>query len=182
MLRMRMGLLMSLIAVLSVPAGFAESLPPLSLVPQLDPQRYVGRWYEIARYQQIFEKDLVGVTAEYALRPDGQISVRNSGFKKTLDGNLSIAKALAWIPDKSKPSALKVQFFWPFAADYLVFGLDEVDYQWALVGDNSRQYLWFLSRTPTIDPALFEKMKTMAESQGYDLANLVIVPQKERMD
>jgi len=74
----------------------------------------------------------------------------------------------------------KCSFFWPFAADYLVFGLDEENYQWALVGSNNRKYLWFLSRTPSVDPTLFEHMKEMAISQGYDLSGLYLVPQKER--
>jgi apolipoprotein D and lipocalin family protein len=87
---------------------------------------------------------------------------------------------VAWIPDPSKPSALKVQFFWPFAADYLVFGLDQENYQWAVVGANNRKYLWFLARTPTIDPALLDQMKEIAVSQGYDLSGLYQVPQKER--
>ncbi len=147
---------------------YAATVEPLTLVPTLDPQRYIGRWYEIARFQQIFEKNIVGTTAEYALRPDGRISVLNSGFKNSLDGKFTEAKAVAWIPDPSKPAALKVQFFWPFAADYLVFGLDEENYQWAVVGANNRKSLWFLARTPTIDPALLDQMKQIAISQGYD--------------
>jgi len=160
--------------------AYAATLEPLTLVPTLDPQRYIGRWYEIARFQHVFEKSIVGATAEYALRPDGKISVLNSGFKNSLDGKFTEAKAVAWIPDPSKPSALKVQFFWPFAADYLVFGLDQENYQWAVVGANNRKYLWFLSRTPTIDPALLDQMKQLAVSQGYDLSGLYMVPQKER--
>ncbi len=158
----------------------AETLPTLDLVPQVDPARYAGRWYEIARFQQAFEKDLVSVTAEYELRKDGRIGVTNSGFRKTFDGSFAVAKAVAWIPDPAKPAALKVQFFWPFSADYLIFGLDEQDYSWALVGDNSRKYLWFLSRCPTLDPATFEAMRAQASSQGYDLAKLYLVPQRER--
>lgn len=157
-----------------------EKTSPLVLVPQLDAQRYLGRWYEIARYQHSFEKTLVGATAEYSLRPDGQINVVNSGFKKTLDGKYTSVKAVAWIPNRANPSALKVRFFNFFAADYLVFGLDAVNYEWALVGDNSRKYLWFLARTPTISPELFNKMKEIALSQGYDLSLLYEVPQKLR--
>jgi len=159
---------------------WAAPKEPLTLVPAVDPGRYIGRWYEVARYQHGFEKSLVGATAEYALRPDGKISVLNSGFKKTLDGKYTSVKAVAWIPDPNVPAALKVRFFGLFAADYLIFGLDDVNYQWALVGENNRKFLWFLSRTPDIDPALFEKMKEIAVSQGYDLSKLFIVPQKSR--
>lgn len=167
-------------SALAGPVLASDISEPLTLVPQVDPSRYTGRWYEIARYPQSFEKDLVGVTAEYALRPDGKITVRNSGFKGGLDGRYKEARAIAWIPDPSRPAALKVQFFWPFSADYLIFGLDEGDYSWALVGDNSRKYLWFLARTPTIGQPILDKMSEIAASQGYDLSKLYFVPQKER--
>lgn len=159
---------------------WAETKKPLDLVPALDLQRYLGRWYEVARYQHGFEKTLVGATAEYALRDDGRVSVLNSGFKKTLDGKYTDVKAVAWRPNDAVPGALKVKFFGLFSSDYLVFGLDDVDYQWALVGNNNRKYLWFLSRTPEVAPELLEKMKGMAEAQGYDLSKLYIVPQKAR--
>ena len=159
---------------------WAETNKPLGLVPALDLTRYLGRWYEVARYQHGFEKTLVGATAEYSLREDGKVSVLNSGFKKTLDGKYTDVKAVAWRPDDAVPGALKVKFFGLFTSDYLVFGLDDVDYQWALVGDNSRKYLWFLSRTPEVAPELLEKMQGIAEAQGYDLSTLYIVPQKAR--
>ena len=153
---------------------------PLDTVPKLEVEKYLGRWYEIARYQHGFEKNLVGATAEYSLREDGKVQVVNSGFKKTLDGDYTSVKAVAWRPDDSVAGALKVKFFNLFTSDYLVFGLDEENYDWALVGNNNRKYLWFLSRTPEIPPELLEKMKAIAIEQGYDLAELFMVPQKER--
>jgi apolipoprotein D and lipocalin family protein len=170
--------LTSLLAAILLSPLAAESRAPLTLVKSLDPARYTGTWYEIARFQQGFEKSLVGVTTEYAIRPDGRIDVLNSGLKKDLNGKLSSIKALAWRPDDSKPGALKVRFFGLFAADYFVFGLDETDYQWALVGNDSRNFLWFLSRSPSISPELLDKMKAIAEGQGYDLSKLYLVPQK----
>jgi len=173
---------MSILVALALASAslWAETPKPLDLVPSLDLQRYLGRWYEVARYQHGFEKTLVGATAEYALRDDGRVSVLNSGFKKTLDGKYTDVKAVAWRPDDAVPGALKVKFFGLFTSDYLVFGLDEVDYQWALVGNNTRKYLWFLSRTPEVSPELLEKMKGIAEAQGYDLSKLYMVPQKAR--
>ncbi len=158
----------------------AESVRPLNLVPTLDPVRYLGRWYEIARYQHGFEKNLVGVTAEYTLRTDGRIDVVNGGFKNTLTGKYSSVKAVAWIPDTAKPGALKVRFFGLFAADYLVFGLDGENYEWAVVGDNSRSYLWLLSRTSEISDELYAKMTAIAAGEGYDVSLLFKVPQKAR--
>lgn len=157
---------------------FAEPPKPLVTVPVLDASKYLGKWYEISRFQHVFEKGLVGVTAEYSLRPDGKIDVMNRGFKKTLDGKPSSVNAVAWIPDPTRPGALKVKFFGLFAADYLVFGLDAANYDWAVVGNDSRTYLWFLARTPSISPELYAKMRGIAESQGYDLSGLYDVPQK----
>jgi len=174
----RMSILVAL--ALASASLWAETPKPLDLVPSLDLPRYLGRWYEVARYQHGFEKTLVGATAEYALRDDGRVSVLNSGFKKTLDGKYTDVKAVAWRPDDAVPGALKVKFFGLFTSDYLVFGLDDVDYQWALVGNNTRKYLWFLSRTPEVAPELLEKMKGIAEAQGYDLSTLYMVPQKAR--
>ncbi len=173
---------MSILVALALASAslWAETPKPLDLVPSLDLQRYLGRWYEVARYQHGFEKTLVGATAEYAIRDDGRVSVLNSGFKKTLDGKYTDVKAVAWRPDDAVPGALKVKFFGLFTSDYLVFGLDDVDYQWALVGNNTRKYLWFLSRMPEVSPELLEKMKGIAEAQGYDLSTLYMVPQKAR--
>lgn len=160
----------------SIPRG----LGPLAVVDTVDAKRYVGRWYEIARFQHGFESDVVGATAEYSLNPDGTIAVVNSGFKKTLDGPYTEVKAVARIPDPTKPSRLKVKFFGLFESDYLIFGLDQSDYSWALVGEDSRDYIWFLARTPTVDESLFEQMKAIALAQGYQLDKLYKVPQKER--
>jgi apolipoprotein D and lipocalin family protein len=172
----------SIFATVLLFASTAYSAPkdPLMSVPRLDLERYLGRWYEIARYQHGFEKDLVGVTAEYSLRPDGRIEVVNSGFKATLEGKYSQVKAVAWRPDASRPGALKVRFFGLFSSDYLVFGLDDKDYSWAMVGNDARKFLWFLSRTPTISAEQWATMRAIAEKQGYDLSKLNAVPQKER--
>ncbi len=161
-------------------AGTPRGLGPLKLVESLDVQRYLGRWYEIARFTKGFEKGITGATAEYSLRPDGRIQVLNSGFRGSLEGPYTQARGVAWVPDKKRPAALKVSFFWPFAGDYLVFGLDQEGYTWALVGSDSRDYLWFLARTPTVTDELYQQMRQLAEDQGYDLSGLDKVPQKPR--
>ncbi len=161
-------------------AGTPKGLGPLKLVDALDVQRYLGRWYEIARFTKGFERGITGATAQYQLRPDGRIQVLNSGFRGSLDGPYTEARGVAWVPDPRRPAALKVSFFWPFAGDYLVFGLDQEGYSWALVGSDSRDYLWFLARTPEIPDELYQRMKQLAEDQGYDLSRLDKVPQKPR--
>ena len=172
-------LLISLIFLSSCATNeFADD--PLETVESLDLERYLGRWYEIARYQSGFEKNIYGATAEYSLREDGRIQVVNSGFKKSLDGKYTSVKAVAWREDDNVPGALKVKFFSLFTSDYLVFGLDQDNYEWALVGNNSRKFIWFLSRKPTISPETLEMMKLIAIKEGYDLSKLFYVPQKER--
>ena len=161
-------------------ASLPRGLGPLRTVPAVDVQRYLGRWYEIARFQHRFEKSIVGATAEYSLRDDGRIQVLNSGFKKDLQGAYTQVKAVAWVPNAARPGALKVRFFGLFASDYLIFGLDQENYTWALVGSNTRNFLWFLARTPEIGEELFSGMQEIARSQGYDLSGLYKVPQKAR--
>ena len=157
--------------------GLGAEIQPLVLVSSVDPVRYAGLWYEVARYPQFFEKDLVGVTAEYVIRQDGKIGVTNSGFKKSLGGPKSVVHAVARVPDPAIPGALKVKFFGLFEADYLIFGLDTLNYAWALVGDNSRKQLWFLSRTPRPEQSTLDRMRELAQASGYDLARLEYIPQ-----
>jgi apolipoprotein D and lipocalin family protein len=147
-------------------------------VKGLDIQRYLGTWYEIARFPHSFEKDLVGVTANYSLMKDGKIRVINQGYKKTLEGKLSTAEGKAKIVDIENAAKLKVSFFLFFYGDYFVLELDE-DYRWAMIGSSSPNYFWILSRTPQMDPEVYRSLLENAENRGYDLSRLVEVEQPE---
>lgn len=147
-------------------------------VKELDLNRYLGTWYEIARFPHSFEKNLVGVTATYSLRDDGKIEVLNQGYKNTLDGEKSKAVGKAKIPNKLEPGKLKVSFFWIFYADYYVLELDE-NYQYAMIGSSSDKYFWILSRTPKMDPVIYEMLLEKARKRGYNLSKLEKVPQKK---
>lgn len=140
-------------------------------VKELDLEKYMGTWYEIARYPHRFEKDLVGVTATYTLFSNGKISVVNQGYKNSLDGKLSIARGKAKLPDKAQPGKLKVSFFWIFYADYYVLELDE-NYTWAVVGSSSDNYLWILSRTPKMADSLYQLLIEKIRARGYDPSRL----------
>ncbi|HSM49423.1 MAG TPA: lipocalin family protein [Draconibacterium sp.] len=146
-----------------------------STVKELDLQRYLGTWYEIARFDHRFERGLVGVTATYSMREDGKIRVLNQGFKNTLDGELSVAEGKAKLT--GEPGKLKVSFFWIFYADYLVMELDE-NYQWALIGSTSDKYLWILSRTSKLDESTKNLILEKARNRGYDTSKLIWVEQK----
>lgn len=146
-------------------------------VSELNVERYMGTWYEIARFQHSFEKDLVGVTATYSLRDDGKIDVINSGYKHTLGGEYKEAKGKAKIPNPEEPGKLKVAFFLFFYADYNIMELDD-DYQHVLIGSSTPDYLWILSRTPQLDEATYQQLVDEAKRRGYDTSKLFKVPQK----
>jgi apolipoprotein D and lipocalin family protein len=146
-------------------------------VKELDLNRYLGKWYEIARFPHSFEKNLVGVTATYTLKPDGKIEVINEGYKNTLNGERSRAIGKAKIPNKLEPGKLKVSFFWIFYADYYVLELDNINYQYAVIGSSSDKYFWILCRTPQMDPAVYNMLLDKARKRGYNLEKLYKVPQ-----
>lgn len=154
-----------------------DEIENMNIVKDVNLERYAGKWYEIARFQHRFEKDLVGVTATYSIRPDGKISVLNEGYRYSLDGKLKKAKAFAKVPDPNNPGRLKVYFFWPFGADYLILELDQENYEYALVGSSSDNYLWILCRQPSMDEDIYNMLLKKAEARGYDVSRLVKVPQ-----
>lgn len=172
------GLAMSL-ALLACGLSDKE-IERMRIVKDVDLSRYAGRWYEIARFPHRFEQDLVGVTATYSLREDGKIDVLNEGFVKTLDGKHKKARAFAKVPDPGMPGRLKVYFFWPFGADYLILELDRDMYSYALVGSSSENYLWILSRTPILDEETYRMLVTKAADRGYDVSRLERVPQRDQ--
>jgi len=149
-----------------------------STVKNLDIEKYLGTWYEIARYDHRFERNLVGVTATYSMREDGKIKVVNSGYKNTLEGPKDTALGKAKIPDPSQPSRLKVSFFWFFYGDYFVMELDK-NYQWAVIGSSSDKYLWILSRTPQISESLKQDLLSKIKDRGYQTDELIWVEQKK---
>lgn len=132
-------------------------------------QRYLGLWHEFARYENRFEKDCEGVTAEYALRPDGLVSVRNTCRKGAVDGPVEVADGKARLTGDPKGAKLKVSFFGPFFfGDYQV--LDRADdYSWAIVGDSSGRFLWILTRAAVPSPEARAMVLERARALGYDL-------------
>jgi apolipoprotein D and lipocalin family protein len=144
----------------------SPGLPPLRTVDKVDLQRYLGRWYEIARLPNRFQKGCAGSTADYALREDGEISVINS-CRNEKDGSLEQVTGRAWIVDTVSNAQLKVTFFWPFRGDYWIIELGK-EYEYAVVGTPSRKYLWILSRTASMDEGLYAAILQRAAQQGFD--------------
>jgi lipocalin len=151
----------------------------LSLRPPvkgIDWNRYLGRWYEIARFDHRFERGLVGVTATYSLRPDGKIAVLNEGRAGSLAGKQKQARAVAKFT--KVPGVLTVFFVPLFGGEYRVLVLDTKDYQYALVGSSSMNYLWILSRKPVIDDAIYARLVAQAAAMGYETDKLLKVVQE----
>src|ERR1039458_1054636 len=155
---------------------FRHIYSDLATVASVDLNKYAGTWYEIAKFPNSFEKGLKCITATYSLCPDGKIGVLNKGHKESDPGRISQSNGKAWIPDPAYPARLKVQFFWPFAGNYYIMELDD-HYQYALVGDPSRNYLWILCRTKQIDPAIYERLTAKAKSLGFDISRIRMTPQ-----
>ena len=169
-------LLLSTACFAALVSGCGSMNPPLDVVEQVDIERYLGRWYEIARYPHWFETDCVGVTAEYSLREDGLIRVLNTCIESTLDGPERIIEGSARVVDPTTNAKLKVSFFGPFEGDYWIIDLAE-DYSYAVVGAPNRRFLWILSRTPTMDEELFQDILDSLPARGFDLDPLTLVPQ-----
>ena len=152
--------------------GTAMSEAPLSVVSIVDLNRYLGKWYEIARYPAWFQKGCVRATAQYSLLDNGKIQVVNRCYKDSLDGALKESKGKAEVVDTTTNAKLKVWFFWPFKGDYWVIDLSP-DYQWAVVGEPSRKYLWILSRTPVMDETVYQGILERLPGKGYDPDKLI---------
>lgn len=156
--------------------GGAASGPPLEVVEYVDLERYAGLWYEIARYPAGFQEGCVGVTAEYRLREDGRVDVINHCLEESFDGPERSVEGVARVVDEQTNARQKVTLLWPFEGDCYIIDLDE-DYQWAVVGEPSREYLWILSRTPTMDEALYQSILSRLPEKQYDPAKPRRTPQ-----
>lgn len=168
--------LLFLIFLVGFSCKIQKSMIDTTVVKEFDIEKYLGKWYAIARYDHKFERGMVGVTAEYSYRNDGKIKVVNSGYKETLDGEKTEAIGKAKIPNSQIPSKLKVSFFWIFYGDYFVLELDK-NYQWAIVGSSSDKYLWILSRSPQMEKNLYDKLLEKLTNRGYDVNKLIEVEQ-----
>lgn len=149
----------------------SERKEELGVVASVDLSRYVGQWYEIARLPNRFQKKCAdSVTANYTLRSDGSIRVVNRCRKPS--GEFTTATGKAKVVDRKTNAKLKVTFFWPFYGKYWILDLGP-NYEYAVVGDPSRDYLWILSRTPKIDEALYQQLLAKMAAQGFPTDRMI---------
>lgn len=152
----------------------SSEYPPLKVVDSVDVQRYLGKWYEIARLPNSFQADCYCTTAEYKLIDEETIRVINRCREDSTSGEIDEATGKAFIVEGSNNAKLEVQFFWPFKGDYWIIELDQKDYQYAVVGTPSRKYLWILNREPVMNNSLLNDLMADAEEKGFDTSKLII--------
>ena len=166
--------IIGIMALCALPLMSFASSVDTSTVDRFDLNKYLGIWYEVARYDHSFEKGMDNTIAQYILQDDGTVAVINSGWK---NGKYQVAEGKAKYPDPDgKPGGLKVSFFLFFYSEYNIMMVDE-NYQMSLVGSKKDNYLWILSRTPEPDPALLGMMLDEAADRGYDIEKLIWVDQ-----
>lgn len=146
-----------------------EGLPPLTAVAAVDLERYLGTWFEIASFPQSFQAGCTATTATYRQQSDGIIEVRNACRLGAPDGEAKVALGRARVGEST--AKLEVSFFGPFRADYWIIALAD-DYAWAVVGHPSRDYLWILSRTPTVDEDTYAGIVRDLDARGYQTERL----------
>jgi apolipoprotein D and lipocalin family protein len=137
-------------------------------------ERYLGKWYEIARLDHSFERGLTRVSAEYSLRPDGGVLVLNRGYSAA-EGRWKEAEGKAYFVNRADQGFLKVSFFGPFYGAYGILALDQENYSWALVCGPNRSYLWILARRPVLDEAVLRRLTAEAGAAGFETEKLIFV-------
>ena len=138
--------------------------------------KYLGKWYEIARLDHSFERGLGNVTAEYFLRDDGGVKVINKGFSAA-ENKWKEAEGKAYFVSDLQKGYLKVSFFGPFYGAYIVFELDKENYQYTFVTSYDKSYLWLLARTPTVSDALLDRFVQRAAELDFETDKLIFPKQ-----
>jgi apolipoprotein D and lipocalin family protein len=157
--------ILGLVVVLQAAAG---SLP---VVKKVELERYMGKWHEIARLPMFFQRNCLSeITAQYSLRTDGKVDVVNQCKEK--GGSLSTARGTAKVVEQETNAKLKVTFFWPFSGDYWILDLGP-NYEYAMVGEPRRKYLWILGRTPEMEESLYQELVLKAKNLGFDTSQLI---------
>ena len=164
-------MILACLLLLSGCVGVPKGIKPVS---GFDVNRYMGKWYEIARLDHRFERGLSRVSAEYALADDGSVTVINKGYDAQKDQWKEI-RGRALFVGGDTVGQLKVSFFGPFYGGYNVIVLDKEQYQYALVCGPDRSYLWILARTPSLPESILKEMLTSAKDMGFDTAQLIFV-------
>ncbi len=158
--------------------GCGPARPKLKTMDNVDLPRYMGTWYVIAAIPIFLEKDAYNAIEKYTLDPDGTVDTIFTFNKGSFDGPAKHYRSRGFVVDKINNSTWKIQFVWPFKAEYLITSLND-DYSQVIVSRNKRDHVWIMARTPVISEEDFKRLRDEVEKQGYDLKNLRRVPQNE---
>ena len=148
----------------------------MQTVPNVDLQKYAGKWYEIASYPNRFQKGCTCTTAEYTYTDKGYIIVENRCNRSSLNGKQSYIRGKVFVDKNSGNAKLKVQFFWPFKAKYWIIDLAE-NYSYAVVSHPNKKYLWILSRTAKMNEIVYQQIIFRLKEKGIDISRLIITKQ-----
>ena len=154
--------------------GMPEKVVPIK---NFTIDRYFGKWYEIARLDHSFERGLEKITATYAIRDDGGVSVINQGYSPD-EQKWKVAEGKAYFVNDTNEGYLKVSFFGPFYGSYVIFELEQANYDYAFVSGPDLSYLWLLSRKPIVSTEVVEKFKLQSKKLGFDVDTLIFVNHK----
>ncbi|WP_283629631.1 lipocalin family protein [Shewanella baltica] len=171
---MRKLLLVISIFLLSGCLGMPKLIQPVN---DFELNKYLGKWYEIARLDHSFERGLSQVSAEYSLKDGGGVMVINRGFSAAKN-EWKEAEGKAYFVNGDSEGYLKVSFFGPFYGSYVVFELDHENYQYAFISGPDTDYLWLLAKTPTVPPEVLQKFVEMSKARGFDTDSLIYVQQE----
>ena len=161
----------SLALMLSACTGIAENISP---VENFELDRYLGKWYEIARLDHSFERGLEKIAAEYSLRDDGGVRVLNRGFSTTKNA-WEEAEGKAYFVGSADTGHLKVSFFGPFYGSYVIFELEQENYQYAFITSYKKSYLWLLARDTSVPNSVRDRFLRLAKEKGFDVDSLIYV-------
>jgi len=172
----KMSKIILLVGILSfmVLSCSSKNCLPLDVADFVNVNKYIGKWYEIARLPFSQQEGCACTTAEYEIIDSTTIRVINSCLK---EGEIETASGKAFVVDGSNNAKLKVQFFWPFKGDYWIIFLDKENYKWAVVGTPSRKYLWILSRTKQLEKQTLDFLIQKIENAKFDTSKLIFTKQ-----
>lgn len=162
-------IIIPLILLLTGCTGIPENIKP---VTHFNAQKYLGKWYEIARLENSFEQGLSHISAEYSLREDGGVKVLNRGYSEQ-DKQWQAAEGKAYFVETPDIGYLKVSFFGPFYGSYVIFDLDQENYRYALICGPDKSYFWLLAREPKLSDTLKNTLLAKAAALGFDTSKLI---------
>ncbi|MDF1583847.1 MAG: lipocalin family protein [Methyloprofundus sp.] len=171
------ALFFSLFFILTACTGLPKGIKP---VEQFEVNRYLGKWYEIARLDHRFERGLTAINADYSLRSDGGLKVLNSGYNIET-GEREQAEGKAYFLGEPDIGSLKVSFFGPFYGGYHIIELDKKAYQYAMITGPDLDYFWILARTPTLDQAILQRLIARAKTLGFAVDKLIFTDQAQNI-